>query len=496
MQGRTSGILLHISSLPNQYGIGTFGKEAYEFVDFLKQSGQSYWQLLPLVHTGFGNSPYQGYSTFAGNPLFINYEILEEEGVLDQDDYKTLDYCDETSKVNFEKVERINLIVLRKAFSKINATIKKEISEFENEHHWLHNYSEFMAIKIKNKNIQWQDWPAELKFRKEVALEEIRVELKEEIEFWKFVQFTFFKQWNKLKNYANKNNIKIIGDIPIYVSTDSSDTWANRDIFNFDINCMPKTVAGCPPDAFSKTGQLWGNPIYNWGVLERQGFKWWIERIEGCMELYDVIRIDHFRGLESYWDIPFGDETAKDGMWVKGPGMKLIHAIETNIKNVDIIAEDLGYLTDDVIKLLKDSGYPGMKVLQFAFDSREVSDYLPHNYDKNCIAYTGTHDNDTVMGWMVNADKKDVTKAIAYLKLDETEGYSWGFIRAAWSTVAKLAVAPMQDFLGLDTSARMNIPSTIGNNWEWRLTKDQIHEALSLRIYTMTKLYGRLEENV
>ncbi len=492
MKGRASGILLHISSLPNQYGIGTFGKEAYEFVDFLRASGQGYWQLLPLVQTGFGNSPYQGFSTFAGNPLFINYEMLEEEGLLNRDDYKNLDYGQERSKVDFEKVTNNNLCVLRKAFSAINTNINQAIFEFGKKHHWLKNYSEFMAIKGKYNNIQWQDWPAPLKFREEQALEEIRVELKEDIEFWKFVQYTFFQQWEKLKQYTNRNGIKIIGDIPIYVSTDSTDTWENCSIFNFHENCTPRSVAGCPPDAFSKTGQLWGNPIYKWDELEKQSFKWWIERIEGCMELYDVIRIDHFRGLESYWDIPFGEETAINGRWIKGPGMKLINAIKTSIENVDIIAEDLGYLTADVLKLLRDSEFPGMKVLQFAFDSREESDYLPHNYERNCIVYTGTHDNDTAIGWMENADEKDVALAIDYMKLNNTEGYHWGYIRAAWSTVAKLAVAPMQDFLGLDTSARMNIPSTIGHNWEWRLTEGQLKEELSTKIYSLTKTYGRL----
>lgn len=491
MEGRASGILLHISSLPNVYGIGTFGKEAYEFVDFLKASGQRYWQLLPLVQTGFANSPYQGFSTFAGNPFFISYEKLEEEGLLRKEDYANLDYGDHPCKVNFEKVSRNNLDILRKAFASINDSVRKEIDEFESTHHWLNNYAEFMAIKGKYHKIQWQDWPPELKFRNEAALAAIRVELKEVIKFWKFVQYVVFKQWFQLRQYANSSGIKIIGDIPIYVSTDSSDTWANKEIFDFDENGTPKTVAGCPPDAFSSIGQLWGNPIYNWEELEKQNFKWWIDRIKGCMELYDVVRIDHFRGLESYWAIPFGEITAINGQWVKGPGMKLIEAIRSNT-NMDIIAEDLGYLTGDVIKLLKDSGYPGMKVLQFAFDTREESDYLPHNYERNCIVYTGTHDNDTLLGWMQNANPDDVALAIDYLKLNAQEGYHWGYIRGAWSTVGKLAIAPMQDFLGLDTNARMNTPSTIGNNWEWRFTKDQISHDLSSKIYHLTKLYGRL----
>lgn len=491
MEGRASGVLLHISSLPNDYGIGSFGKEAYEFVDFLKASGQRYWQLLPLVQTGFGNSPYQGFSTFAGNPFFISYEKLEEEGLLNRNDYANLDYGDDACKVDYDKVSKNNSKLLWKAFNLIDDNIRKEIEKFENTHQWLKNYSEFMAIKSKYNNVQWQDWSAEHKFRDEVALEAVRIELNESIMFWKFVQYTFFKQWVQLKDYANYNGIQIIGDIPIYVSTDSSDTWANKEIFLFDENGTPKSVAGCPPDAFSEVGQLWGNPLYNWEELEKQNYKWWIDRINGCMELYDVIRIDHFRGLESYWSIPFGERTAINGQWVKGPGMKLIHAIQSNT-NVDIIAEDLGYLTEDVINLLRASGYPGMKVLQFAFDTREESDYLPHNYEKNCIVYTGTHDNDTILGWMDNANNEDVKLAIDYLKLNREEGYNWGYIRGAWSTVAKLAIAPMQDFLGLDTISRMNIPSTIGNNWQWRFTKNQTNEELINKIYSMTKLYCRL----
>jgi len=491
MENRASGILLHISSLPNAYGIGSFGREAYEFVDFLSASGQRYWQLLPLVHTGFGNSPYQGFSTFAGNPLFISYEKLEEQGLLKKEDYMNLDYGENHYKVNYEKVSKVNLDILWKAFSSIDDAIKFEVAEFGKNHHWLNNYAEFMAIKGKYQNIQWQDWPMELKFRNEAALAAIRVELKDVITFWKFVQFIFFKQWLQLKQYANNKGIQIIGDIPIYVSTDSSDTWANKEIFDFDELGTPKSVAGCPPDAFSSVGQLWGNPIYNWEELKKQNYKWWIDRIKGCMELYDVVRIDHFRGLESYWAIPFGESTAINGKWIKGPGMTLIEAIKLNT-NVEIIAEDLGYLTEDVIQLLKDSGYPGMKVLQFAFDTREASDYLPHNYEKNCIVYTGTHDNDTLIGWMQNANPNDVALAIDYLKLNEDEGYHWGFIRGAWSTVGKLAIAPLQDFLGLDTTSRMNTPSTIGNNWEWRFSREQLSHNLSDRIYNLSKLYGRV----
>jgi len=301
----------------------------------------------------------------------------------------------------------------------------------------------------------------------------------------------FFEQWINLKTYANEKGIKIIGDIPIYVANDSADTWANNEIFLLDERNSPTKVAGCPPDAFSSTGQLWGNPLYNWEVLEKRGFEWWMERIEGNIKLYDVIRIDHFRGFESFWSIPYGDKTAENGKWVKGPGMKLFNAIRKEIGEVNIIAEDLGFLTEDSIQLREDSGYPGMKVLQFAFDPREESDYLPHNYNKNCVVYTGTHDNDTINGWFETVDKVDVNLAINYLKLTEEEGYNWGFIRGAWSSVGDLAIAQMQDFLGLGSEARMNIPSTLGSNWQWRVKKEKLTDDLANRIYDMTKLYGR-----
>lgn len=348
-----------------------------------------------------------------------------------------------------------------------------------------------MAVKYQFNLRSWQKWDEDIKLRKKHAVKYYRKKLKDEMDYWIFLQYIFFKQWMKLKKYANEKGISIVGDIPIYVAEDSADTWANSEIFLLNKDKIPIKVAGCPPDAFSTTGQLWGNPIYKWDLLEERNFDWWIDRIKRNAKLYDVIRIDHFRGFESYWEIPYGDDTAENGRWVKGPGMKLFKTIKKELGDVNIIAEDLGFLTSEVIKFRQDSGYPGMKVLQFAFDTREESDYLPHNYDKNCVVYTGTHDNDTVNGWIENARKEDVKFAIKYLKLNEEEGYNWGFIRGAWSSVGNLAIAQMQDFLGLGSEARMNIPSTIGGNWQWRVRKEDLTDELAEKIYEITKLYGR-----
>ncbi|SNS12024.1 4-alpha-glucanotransferase [Anaerovirgula multivorans] len=489
---RSSGILMHITSLPSPYGIGTFGKEAYRFVDFLEKSGQKYWQLLPIGSTGYGDSPYQSFSNFAGNPYFIDLDLLVKEGLLEKSDFDQLDFGSDPEKVDYEKIFINKLPVLKVAYHKGREKHQGDIEKFKEENTlWLEDYGLYMALKFEFGLISWQEWPEAIKLRKENAMNYYKEKLKEEIEYWIFLQFLFFTQWKELKQYANEKNIKIIGDIPIYVAEDSVDTWGNSEIFLLDENKRPIQVAGCPPDAFSKTGQLWGNPIYRWDLLESTGFDWWIERIEGCIKLYDMIRIDHFRGLESYWAVPYEEETAVNGKWIKGPGMKLFDALKEKLGDVNIIAEDLGYLTPEVIDLRENTGYSGMKVLQFAFDTREESDYLPHNYDKNCVVYTGTHDNDTVNGWLLNEKKSDVDFAVKYLKLTEEEGYNWGFIRGAWSSVGKLAIAQMQDFLSLGSEARMNIPSTIGGNWLWRVKREDLTEALAKKIYTITKLYGR-----
>ena len=489
---RSSGILMHITSLPSPYGIGTFGKEAYEFVDFLVKAGQKYWQILPIGPTGAGDSPYQSFSTFAGNPYFIDFDLLAEEGLLQKEDYEKVDFGDNIEKVDYEKIFNNKMPILRIAFENSKGKYGDEIKEFRQENkEWLEDYALYMAVKSKFELKSWQEWDEDIKLRDKNALERYKEELKEEVDYWVFLQYLFFKQWADLKRYANTNGIKIIGDIPIYVAEDSADTWANSEVFLLDEDKRPIKVSGCPPDAFSATGQLWGNPIYDWDYLESTDYKWWIDRIKGNINLYDVTRIDHFRGFESFWQIPYGEETAVNGEWVKGPGIKLFNAVKEALGEVDIIAEDLGYLTEEVIDFRIDSGYPGMKVLEFAFDTREESDYLPHNYDKNCVVYTGTHDNDTVMGWFENTKKSDINLAKRYLKLNKKEGYNWGFIRGALSSVGNLAVAQLQDYLGLGSEARMNIPSTLGGNWQWRVKQEVLTNKLAQKINKITKLYGR-----
>lgn len=489
---RSSGILMHITSLPSPYGIGTFGKKAYEFVDFLEDSGQKYWQILPLGPTGYGDSPYQSFSAFAGNPYFIDFDLLAEDGLLNRDDYINVDFGSDPTVVDYEKIFNKKLPILKLAFKKGWEKYTDDIQVFRLENNdWLEDYALYMAVKSKFDLRSWHEWDEDIKLREPKALDRYSNDLKDEVNYWIFLQFLFYKQWMELKEYANGKNIGIIGDIPIYVAEDSADVWANSKIFLLNNDNKPIKVAGCPPDAFSATGQLWGNPLYKWDVLEENGFDWWIKRIESSFKLYDVVRIDHFRGFESYWSIPYGDETAEHGQWIKGPAIKLFNAVKEKLGDLNIIAEDLGFLTKEVIDFLKETGYPGMKVLQFAFDTREESDYLPHNYNENSIAYTGTHDNDTVNGWFENANPNDVNHAIKYLKLNHGEGYNWGFIRGVWSSVAKLSVAQMQDFLGLSNEARMNIPSTLGGNWQWRAKDNDINKDLADRIKDMTKLYGR-----
>lgn len=495
MTNRASGVLMHITSLPGPHGIGTMGRHAKKFIDFMQAAGQKYWQMLPVGPTGYGNSPYQAFSAFAGNPFLIDLDQLVEEGYITKATLNKYDLEAIATKVDYDKIIAGKIKVLKECykFFKENHDVH-EMDKFKKVHHWLEEYSVFMALKGYFNDRPWQEWDKPYKERQTKALEAFKKENADEIQFWVFLQWVFYKQWMAMKAYANKQGVEIIGDMPIYVSSDSADTWAHTELFYFDKKCNPVAVAGCPPDAFSETGQLWGNPLYDWKKNEATGFKWWIKRMKSSMELYDIIRIDHFRGFESYWEIPAEDETAENGRWVKGPGMKLFNAIDKAIPSLQIIAEDLGYLTDEVVKLREDSGYPGMKILQFAFDSREESDYLPHNYDHHCIAYTGTHDNDTVMGWFENAASEDVEMAIEYLALTKKEGYHWGYIRGAWSSVADIAIAPMQDFLGLGTEHRMNIPSTIGGNWEWRVTEKQLSKSLAKHMRRLTKLYGRLEK--
>ena len=388
--------------------------------------------------------------------------------------------------------------MLRRAYENFkkshNFLLKEYFESFKEENNWwLDNYSLYMAVKGKFNLASWQEWDDDIKKRRPEAIELYRNELSDEIEFWSFIQFLFFKQWNELKSYANEKGIKIIGDMPIYVAEDSADVWSNPEAYLiYEETLKPISIAGCPPDAFSETGQLWGNPLYDWNYMEKTGYKWWIKRVEESLKIYDVVRIDHFRGFESYWEIPYGDTTAINGEWVKGPGIKLFNAIKESLGEINVIAEDLGFLTNEVKEFLEETGFPGMKVLQFAFDEREESNYLPHTYTNNCIAYTGTHDNDTFRGWFeLTGNKSDVKYCKEYLALTEEEGYNWGFIRGAWASVADVSIALMQDFLNLGNETRVNFPSTLGGNWKWRIKEGSYNTELADKIYKYTKMYGR-----
>lgn len=488
---RKSGILLAVSSIPSKYGIGTFSKEAYEFVDFLERAGQKLWQILPLGPTGYGDSPYQSFSTFAGNPYYIDLEEFVEKGFLKKEDCEKSDFGD-GEFVDYEKIFASKFKLLKKAF--INSKIEEDADyqKFVTENaYWLEDYALYMAIKDSLSGISWITWDKDLKLRREKALNKCRKELAEEIAFYRFQQYYFAKQWKALKGYANKKGIEIIGDIPIYVALDSADTWANPTLFQLDDECTPVAVSGCPPDAFSATGQLWGNPLYRWDYLKETGYEWWINRIAYCYKLYDIVRIDHFRGFDEYYSIPYGDATAEFGQWEKGPGYDLFREIKKKLGKKQVIAEDLGFLTPSVIKLVEKTGYPGMKVLQFAFDSREESDYLPHNYPHNCVVYTGTHDNDTTKSWYDTLARKDKAFANRYLEITSGKKACRKMIRAALGSVADTAVIPIQDYLELGNEARMNMPSTLGANWKWRLVPGQLTEDLASDIYRLTKMYGR-----
>ena len=492
---RSSGVLLHISSLPSPYGIGTMGKEAFRFVDFLKKAGQRYWQILPICPTGYGDSPYQSFSSFAGNPYFIDLDILRQKKLLTKEEIDAAELEDNPNRVDFERQYNRRYPLLCKAYARFAENFTMDFLDFcRAEKGWLDDYALFMALKEVNGGTPFDTWEDGLKFRRKAAIERAERKLGREIGFYKFLQYEFSNQWTALKKYANENGIKIIGDLPIYVARDSADVWTNPRCFLLSDDLTPKLVAGCPPDAFSEDGQLWGNPIYDWKYLRAHGYDFWCRRIARQAKIYDILRIDHFRGFESFYTIPAGQDTARGGAWQKGPGMSLFNAIRKNVGDFPIIAEDLGYITPEVAKLLSDSGYPGMKVLQFAFDSREESNYLPHTYaNTNSVVYVGTHDNDTAEGWMLTAAPEDVAYAKRYLHLDAKEGYAWGFIRGAASSIADTAIYTMQDLLSLGSEARMNTPSTAVGNWSWRMTK-MPSKAVEKRLYQLTADFGRLNK--
>ena len=491
---RSSGILLPIFSLPSPHGIGTLGKAAYDFIDFLADAGQTYWQILPVGPTGLGNSPYTSYSTFAGNPYFVDLDLLVKEGLLRQAEVDAVDWGAASDRTDYGKMFEYRLDLLNTAADRGRLTDSGDFAAFCAENRaWLDNYALYMALKRHFGMKAWIDWPEEdVRLHRPEACERWKAALREDFDRLRYIQFLFFRQWKALKAHAEKKGIRIIGDIPIYVAMDSADVWSEPQWFLLDEKNVPIEVSGVPPDYFNEDGQLWGNPLYRWDAMEKDGFGWWIRRVEGAFKLFDVLRIDHFRGLESFWAVPFGEKTARKGRWVKGPGMKFVGVLSSWFYGDTFIAEDLGYMTPEVKALLEGSGFPGMKVLEFAFDPREPSDYLPHTYPNNCVCYTGTHDNATLAGWEKEISKRDHDFAKAYLGLNREEGFVRGMIRGGMSSVADLFVCQMQDWLELGTEARVNVPGVPDGNWTWRMKPGVLTGALAKEIAAMTARYGRL----
>lgn len=489
---RSSGILLPIFSLPSNYGIGTFGKEAYKFVDFLKKAGQTYWQILPIGPIGYGDSPYSVYSIYAGNPYFIDLDLLINDGLLTHSDVKKCKVKNITY-INYKRISKNRNEVLYKAYVKGFKKYKKTYNEFiKKNKSWVNDYALYMSLKEYFKGLPFNKWPDnKIKRREKSAINKYNKLLEDRINFYKFTQFLFFKQFNKLRKYMKKKGIKLIGDIPIYVPLDSSDVWVSPKCFKLTSAFVPKTISGVPPDFFTRDGQLWGNPIYNYSYMKKDGYKWWLNRIKAASEIYDVIRIDHFRGLESFWEVKYGSKNARHGKWTKGPGMDLLSLVKKKFKNIEFISEDLGYMTEGVEKLVKDFGFPGMKVLQFGFDSRDTSDHIPFRYERNKVCYTGTHDNSTLKGYLKNAYYKDVNVCKKYFDIKDERKFSLALIRGGMATNCVLFIAQMQDYLDLDDKARINRPGSVGENWKWRMKKNAYNNKLAVKIYKLTKLYGR-----
>ncbi|MEA4973171.1 MAG: 4-alpha-glucanotransferase [Candidatus Metalachnospira sp.] len=486
---RASGIIMPIFSLPSEYGIGTLGKEARNFVDFLKRAKQKYWQVLPIGPSGCGNSPYSSYSTFAGNPYFIDFDILIQEGIIEVKYIESIDWG--KGNIDYDKIEKNKLKVLRTAYENCFDKYKDYVEEFIYKNYWVNDYALYMALKKEFNMKPWTDWNTDIKMRKPEALEYYKKLLEDEIHFHIFVQYLFFNQWAGLKEYANENGVKFIGDLPIYVAMDSVDAWSSPESFLLDNNNVPTEVAGVPPDYFSKTGQLWGNPLYDWDAMRNDGYGWWIRRIDGANKLFDVIRIDHFRGLASYWAVPTGENTAVNGEWKKGPGIEFIDRIKGWFGELNIIAEDLGILTDDVKQLLKESGFPGMKVLEFAFDENRNSDYLPYKYDRHCVCYCGTHDNATLREWKECGNANEIEFAMKYFGIEKEDDFTFGIIRGGMASVAELFITQMQDYLDLGKNSRTNIPGEPKGNWKWRMEKDAADNKLADKIAEITEMYGR-----
>ena len=500
MKARQSGVLMHISSLPGKYGIGSFGQSAYDFVDFLVRTKQRYWQILPLGTTSYGDSPYQSFSAFAGNTHFIDLDFLIDEGLLAEEDLKGVDFGDDPKAVDYAKVFEARRPLLEKAvarFLKVGDLDKFRHFVAENAA-WLELFAEYMAVKEHFDLKAWTEWPDEaIRRRQPESLASYREQLADKLEYHRVTQYFFFKQWLQLKKYANDHHIEIVGDMPIYVAADSADVWAQPHFFKTDEQGRPVKVAGCPPDEFSETGQLWGNPIYNWEAMDQDGYAWWIERLRESFKIYDIVRIDHFRGFESYWEVPAESETAATGHWVKGPDYKLFAAVKEALGDLNIIAEDLGFMTDEVIELRERTGFPGMKILQFAFNPDDESIDSPHLAPHNSVMYTGTHDNNTVLGWYKDEIDDPTREYMAqYTNRKEYETVPHAMLRTAFASVSYMAIATMQDLLELDGSARMNLPSTIGGNWAWRMTAEELNSAVEEQLYYLTKIYRRLNTDL
>jgi len=500
MKKRQSGVLMHISSLPGKYGIGSFGQSAYDFVDFLVRTKQRYWQILPLGTTSYGDSPYQSFSAFAGNTYFIDFDILIEEGLLNEADVKGADFGDDPRKVDYAKIFDARRPIMEKAVARfLKADDLSDYESFvEQNAVWLEVFAEYMAIKEHFDNLAWTEWPDEAIRRRDAAsLASYREKLADKLTYHRVTQYLFFKQWLRLKAYANEHHIEIVGDMPIYVAADSADVWAQPHFFKTDAVGKPTCVAGCPPDEFSETGQLWGNPIYDWEAMDKDGYAWWIERLRESFKIYDIVRIDHFRGFESYWEVPADSDTSATGKWVKGPDYKLFAAVKEALGDLNIIAEDLGFMTDEVIELRERTGFPGMKILQFAFNPDDESIDSPHLAPNNSVMYTGTHDNNTVLGWYKDEIDDATRQYMAqYTNRKEYETVPHAMLRTIFASVSFMAIATMQDLLELDSAARMNYPSTIGGNWTWRMTAEELNPIVEGELYSLTKTYRRMNTDL
>ena len=490
---RAAGILLSVSSLPSPHGIGTLGQAAYDFVDFLAAAGQKYWQMLPVGPISYGDSPYQSFSAFAGNPYYIDLDLLAGDGLLTAGEIAEPFWGADPRQVDYGAVYQSRFALLEKAFRRGWERDSAAVAQFtEQNRSWLEDYALFMALKRRFGMVAWTQWPdADIRLRKPEAVAHWARELEQDVRFFIYLQFLFQKQWDALKAYCVQKGVATIGDLPIYVAMDSADVWASPQNYQLNEQNIPTAVAGVPPDAFTADGQLWGNPLYNWKRMEQEGFSWWEARMRRTLSLFDVARLDHFRGLESYWAVPYGDPTAATGRWEPGPGKAFVNMIRERFPHSLIIAEDLGFITPEVQQLLELSGCPGMKVLEFAFDHREPSNHLPIFYSANCVCYAGTHDNDPLLGWMLDTDPADLDFARRYLGLNTQEGPIWGILRGGMSSVARLFVAQMQDYLGLGTEARMNRPGTPDGNWQWRMRPGEASPALAERLRRFTATYGR-----